>query len=101
MRQNEAIHLVNNLIGILSYSVRHEDKRNKDRSDDEHLVDIKRRLGLATGAFGKLDKVWKNKKVKLTKEDATALAQESRVFKKESCNDYQLPFPHRCCPLPL
>ena len=30
------------------------------------FFDIKRRLGLATGAFGKLDKVWKNKKVRLT-----------------------------------
>ena len=35
-------------------------------ANNSSATDIKRRLGLATGAFGKLDKVWKNKKVRLT-----------------------------------
>ena len=35
-------------------------------ANNSSATDIKRRLGLATGAFSKLDKIWKNKKVKLT-----------------------------------
>ena len=36
------------------------------RVNNSSATDIKRRLGLATGAFDKLDKVWRNKKVRLT-----------------------------------
>ena len=32
---------------------------------NDSATDIKRRLGLATGSFGKLDKIWKNRKEKL------------------------------------
>ena len=35
------------------------------KTKNDSATDIKRRLGLANGAFGKLDKIWKNKKVKL------------------------------------
>ena len=35
-------------------------------ANNSSAIDIKRRLGLANAAFGKLDKIWKNKKVGLT-----------------------------------